>query len=54
MDGVKARDWINEKSGVITFYLDAAGDSYILGVRQSGIAPGKRTSCKAEIKERNT
>jgi hypothetical protein len=39
---VKTRNWINEKSGVITFYIDAVTDSYILGVKRTDIAPNFR------------
>jgi hypothetical protein len=40
--GVSARDWINEKSGDITLYIDAAEDSYMVGVKRTDIAPNLR------------
>lgn len=39
VDGVRRRDWINERQGNIAFLLDPAGRSYIVGVAVSDLAP---------------
>lgn len=38
-DGVERREWINERQGVLAFYIDSEADAYILGVSRSDISP---------------
>lgn len=38
-DGVRRRDWINERQGNIAFLLDPAGRSYIVGVALTDLGP---------------
>ena len=40
MEGVKTRNWINEKQGVAQLYFDTANQAYIVGVKRADIAPG--------------
>ena len=42
-DGVTRRDWINERQGVLTFYVDAPGRAYIVGVARADISPNLAT-----------
>lgn len=41
-DGVSRREWINERQGVLTFFVDTASRAYILGVARTDIAPDLR------------
>ena len=38
-EGVKQRDWVNEKSSNLIFYIDDSSNSYIIGVKRSDISP---------------
>jgi hypothetical protein len=40
--GAIARNWLDEKKGNLTFYLDAEQRAYFLGVKRADIAPGLR------------
>lgn len=38
-DGVRRRDWINERQGNVAFLLDPEGRSYVVGIAISDLAP---------------
>ncbi|MCI0625545.1 MAG: alpha/beta fold hydrolase [Acidobacteria bacterium] len=40
--GARSRNWLDDKKGNLTFYLDAAGKAYYLGVRRTDIAANLR------------
>ena len=41
-DGVSRQQWINERRGVLAFYIDSSGNAYILGVSREDISPDLR------------